>query len=156
MELIQKTEFLIGLFIAFLGLTIAFFVLRQKVGGEILDNIGPVSKVKKQISEMSRTQKKLHLLMTIFLDFPYPLVYGTFFVGLTLRGFGEIGYWWLSIPALLVVPIDLTENIIQIMALSGNESLLREKAVINPIKFFLFYTAVFISLLSFLYIQIGH
>ena len=77
----------------------------------------------------------------------FPLAYGGFFVGLTLKYFEQAGRW-LVIPAFLVIPIDICENLIQLLALTGTEDLLDIKAMLTPIKFMLFNVSATIATLS--------
>ena len=69
------------------------------------------------------------------------------FVGLTLKNFKRAGIWF-AMPALLVIPTDLCENLIQLLALTGTEDLLHIKALLTPIKFRLFKVAASISAMS--------
>ena len=77
----------------------------------------------------------------------FPLAFGGFFVGVTLKYFEQVGIW-LAIPAFLVIPTDICENLIQLLALTGTEDLLQIKAILTPIKFMLFYISATIAALS--------
>ena len=72
-------------------------------------------------------------MMTLVIDMIFPLAYGCLLAGLTLRFLGKPGKW-LAIPAVIAMFTDLFENVIQLVALRGNETLLLVKAVITPIK----------------------
>ncbi|MEO0397658.1 MAG: hypothetical protein AAF243_16975, partial [Cyanobacteria bacterium P01_A01_bin.137] len=58
---------------------------------------------------------------------------------------------WLAIPAYLAIPVDLTENVTQILALIGYQALLPIKTILTPLKFILTLgIAVPIAVVSFI------
>ena len=145
MELIKKTSVLWVLFLATVTISVGFSLWIPHLGGTILDSIAPIDEVHSLLNGMSDVQKDSHFMMTLALDMLYPFVYGGLFVGLALRFCGKVGIW-LAIPALVVVPVDLFENIIQLLAITGSEGLLSLKAILTPIKFVLFPLAGLIAL----------
>ena len=118
--------------------------------GTALDSIASIESVQALLLGMSDTQKHSHVLMTIILDMVYPFVYGLLFAGLTLKFSGKIGVW-LALPAFAVIPVDIFENIIQLMALTGSGSLLFIKTVLTPVKFVLFIISGLIAIGSLLF-----
>ena len=56
--------------------------------------------------------------------------------------------YWLAVPAALAVPVDLMENVIQLMALRGNNSLLFLKEYLTPLKFAVASTGGLIALIG--------
>ena len=153
-DFITQTSVLLTLFAIFLAISIGFQFWKPLVGGTFLDSVASVPEVQNLLVKMSSAQKDSHFLMTLLLDMLYPLVYGSLFAGLTLRVFGS-HVSWLSIPAFIVIPVDLAENVIQLIALKGNEVLLPLKAVLTPVKFALFYVAGVIALVALAYAVFG-
>ncbi len=149
-QFITRTSLLLALFVIFLAMSIGFQFWKPLVGGKYLDSVALPAEVHNLLVEMSPAEKDSHFLMTLSLDMLYPLVYGSLFAGLTLRAFGS-HVSWLSIPAFLVIPADLAENVIQLIALKGNEALLPLKAVLTPAKSALFFIAGVIALASLAY-----
>ena len=132
-----KTSTLTFLFIVFIALVACFIRFTPLAGGLLLDNLGPATESQQLLASMSYAQKTAHFRITLWLDMIFPLAYGGFFVGLTLKHFKQLGMW-LAIPAFLVIPTDICENLIQLLALTGAEDLLHIKAILTPIKFMLF------------------
>jgi len=126
-------------------LTAGFGWVMQAYGFTIIDEIAPRADVSAMIASYTDTQRTAHFWMTLGLDILYPLVYGAFFAGMALRFFGRAGPW-LAIPAMLVVPVDIAENIIQLFALSGNEAGLFAKEYLTPLKMTFFFSAILIAL----------
>ncbi len=146
---LTKTSTLTLLLLTFMALILGFSIFTEATGGIILDTIGPVSDAQALLASMSEAQKLAHFRLTLWLDMLFPLAYGGLFAGLTLRYFQTYGKW-LVLPALLVIPVDITENIIQLLALSGSESLLGVKALLTPTKFILFQLSAGLALISVL------
>ncbi len=146
---LTKTSTLTLLLLTFMALILGFSIFTEATGGIILDTIGPVSDAQALLASMSEAQKLAHFRLTLWLDMLFPLAYGGLFAGLTLRYFQTYGKW-LVLPALLVIPVDITENVIQLLALSGSESLLGVKALLTPTKFILFQLSAGLALISVL------
>ena len=53
---------------------------------------------------------------------------------------------FLAAPAFLVMPADLVENAVQVVALLRDEALLPAKAYLAPTKFLLFYAAAIVEI----------
>jgi len=144
MELIKHTPVLWALFLATAAISIGFIVWIPNLGGTILDSIAAVDEVQARLNAMSDVQKDSHFMMTLVLDMVFPLAYGGLFAGLALRFGGNAGIW-LAIPALAVIPVDLFENTIQLLALKGSDGLLSVKAILTPVKSVLFLLAGLIA-----------
>ncbi|MEM8780169.1 MAG: hypothetical protein AAGF26_15110 [Cyanobacteria bacterium P01_G01_bin.49] len=124
------------LFILTLAISLGIFFWTPRTGGSLLDFLSSVSEVQERLQQMSAAQKNSHFLLTLLLDMPFPIVYGSFLAGLVLESFGKTKKW-LLIPALLAIPVDLSENVIQLLALRGYEALLSVKAILTPTKMIL-------------------
>jgi len=99
---------------------------------------------------MSDPQKQAHTWITAVPDSLYPIAYGSFFAGatLTLSGGSKI---WTVVPAVLTMIADFCENLVQVLALNGQENLLLAKSIITPIKFTMF-IVMGITLITFILI----
>ncbi len=144
-KLLSQTVVLWALLVLTVALTVGFQLAAPLVGGVLLDEVGPAQEVQQLLATMTAEQKQAHLWITVLLDILYPLAYGGLFLGLCLRHAGKYAFW-LAVPAFLVIPIDLIENIVQVITLLGNENLLAAKALLTPSKFMLFYVAALIAL----------
>lgn len=111
----------------------------------LIDEMWNPDEIAAHISALSEQQKRAHIWTTATLDVLYPIVYGCFFVGMSWRFFGRPGRW-LAVPGIATVPFDLTEGVIQIMALSGRYDVIVHKAWATPWKLGLFITASVITL----------
>ena len=136
-----------ALFFATLIITFTIGLVIPNVSGTFIDMVSDPKVVSSLIARMSEEQKQTHFWATLLLDTAYPLAYGGFFAGMTLRYFGQRGKW-LSLPALSAVLVDLVENTIQMLALRGNEDMLWIKAFLTPVKFSLSLVAGLIALVA--------
>ena len=146
-DYMTKTSTLTLLFVVFVALVGCFIMFTPLAGGILLDNLGSATDSQQLLASMSYAQKIAHFRITLWLDMIFPLAYGGLFVGLTLKNFKQVGMW-LAIPAFLVIPTDICENLIQLLALTGTEDLLHIKAILTPIKFMLFYVSGSIAAIS--------
>lgn len=133
--------------LVFLALTLGFGVWIQNYDLQILDEISDVDHIRSLLAAMTPEQKSAHWWMTLLLDYVYPIAYAGFFAGLTLRFLGEAGIW-LIIPAAICAPADMIENTVQLMLLSGDESLIGVKRIITPIKLVTFLAAAMLALIA--------
>lgn len=129
---------LFGLFIL---QTIGFVVIMAVWDFEVIDEMSDPEKVRSHIAELSALQKSVHAWTTATLDVAYPLTYGPLFAGLALRAFKPIS----ALPAIAVIPTDLAEGIVQVMALTGHGDLVWLKAYLTPTKLALFLIAMVIA-----------
>lgn len=146
-KFLTKTEMLWASFISTILLTLLFGVIMRVWDFTIIDEMYDPAQVVAHIDAMTPTQSTVHAWMTGTLDVAYPLVYGAFFVGMALRFFGRFGPW-LAIPGVAVVPVDLTEGVVQILLLNGHDSVAWLKAYITPLKLGLWFAALFIALVA--------
>ncbi|PCJ22941.1 MAG: hypothetical protein COA96_12995 [SAR86 cluster bacterium] len=149
-KLVTQTLNLWILFVLTAALMAGFAYWSPSIGGTGLDSVGPVSDVQALLASMTSEQKQSHFWMTLLLDMLFPLAYGGLFAGLALKHARRYGVL-LAIPAIIVIPVDIVENIIQLLALKGSTGLLTLKSLLTPTKFFLFYTAAVIALGSLIF-----
>lgn len=133
-------------FIIFMLLNVGFFFWIPYVGGVILDESWGEG-MQHIYDGMTPVQRRSHGWMTLILDMPYPLAYGVWYAGLALKAFPKLG-WWIALPALLTIPIDLTENTTQVLALLGGVDVLSLKDIVTPLKLLFFISASLIALAS--------
>ncbi len=136
--------------LAFAALTIAFGIWIQRYDLHIIDEISDPDQIRAVVAAMSPEQMAAHWWMTLCLDYFYPLAYGAFFAGLALRYFGAAGIW-LAVPSMIVVPADIIENTVQLLILSGDQSLIGVKVIATPIKLVSFIVAAIIALIALIY-----
>lgn len=138
------------LFALSLALAAGFVIWIPSVGGVALDSVASVADAQSLLASMTAIQRNSHFWMTSLLDMLFPLAYGGLFCGLALKYAGRYGPV-LALPALIVIPVDILENIIQLISLRGQTSLLDLKALLTPIKFSLFYAALLIAVASLIF-----
>ena len=126
-------------------ITLSFPVVVRFWDLTLIDAVSSPDHVREILAGMTAEQKGAHAWITGTLDVAYPFAYGGLFAGVALRFFPRYGYY-LSIPALLAIPVDLTEGVVQILALTETTDWLSIKAFVTPIKMILFLTAVVIAL----------
>jgi len=147
--LITRNSVLYLLFFFTVVLMAGFVLWTPSVGGVGLDGISSVAEIESLLAGMSESEKDSHFWMTLLLDMLFPLAYGGLFAGICLKHAGRYARY-LVLPALVVIPVDMLENIIQLLALKDNVSFLELKALLTPTKFFLFYVAAAIASASLL------
>ena len=145
LSLLRDSKTIWILLAATVALAIGFQLATPLTGAALLDSSAALEDSQVLLQAMSAEQKRAHLWITVLLDVPFPFAYGGLFLGLCLRHGGKYALW-LAAPAFLVIPVDLIENTVQVIALLGNESLLPTKEVLTPTKFTLVYTAAVIAL----------
>ena len=132
------------LFALFIVQSIGFVVIMAVWDFEVIDEISDPEKVRHHIAEMSALQKSVHAWTTATLDVAYPLTYGPLFAGLALRAFKPV----FALPAIAVIPTDLAEGFVQVMALTGGSDLVWLKAYLTPLKLVFFLIAIVIALVA--------
>ena len=133
---LTRTPTLYGLLCVTIAMTLAFTPLAQHFGLTLLDGISSPQLARETIAAFTADQRIAHAWITATLDVAYPLAYGLLFAGCTLRFFPNAGKY-LALPPLLVIPIDLFEGLIQILALLEISDWLALKAVVTPLKLIL-------------------
>ena len=141
---LTKTSTLWGLFAATLLITVAFALLRDYLGISFIDGIASPELTREAISSFTAEQRTQHAWITATLDVAYPLAYGLFFAGSAMCFFPRQARW-LALPGLLAIPIDLLEGVIQVLALVEIVDWLALKAVLTPLKMYLFLAGLAIT-----------
>jgi len=144
MTFITRTPVLWALFVLMLLCIFAFQHFTPAVGGQFLDMLDEPLAIRETFGAMTPEQKSVHFWVTVLVDTAFPLSFGLLFAGLALRFFGEWGVP-AAIPAFAVLIVDLTENTVQALALSGVADALDAKAWVTPLKMGLFYIAALIA-----------
>lgn len=124
-----------------------FGLLQPHVGGVYLDTLADPEAARALLAALSPAQRAAHFQVTLFLDSLFPASFGLLCAGLALRlpaPWSRYG----SMPAIMAILLDLAENGIQLLALSGSADLLAAKAWVTPGKFFLFALALAIGGIS--------
>ncbi len=118
-------------------LTVLFQVVASHWQLSLLDAISDPTEARQVLAGMSPEQKSIHAWITATLDVAYPLAYGALFIGAAYQFFPERAVW-LARPTYVLVPIDLIEGVIQVVALIGAADWMDAKAIVTPIKTLLF------------------
>lgn len=125
---------LIILFVVMLLIGAGFYFVMQAIDGPLLDMIASGEAAMVRLNGMDVYQRTAHFRATVTLDVAYPLVYGMFFIGLLSR-LAWRWRWVLIWVPLVAVLADLSENLLQAMALSGSApEILHAKDVVTPLK----------------------
>ncbi|MEZ5549672.1 MAG: hypothetical protein R3E82_02155 [Pseudomonadales bacterium] len=154
---ITNTRNLWWLFFATLLLTASFVVCSSLWNLTLLDGVSSPVEVRRILAGMSPEQIRAHIWITATLDVAYPLAYGGLFAGAALSGFATCGRY-LALPALLAIPVDLLEGVVQVLALTDSGDLIDTKAYITPLKTALFLSGLVIALaawMKWLIVRIG-
>ena len=130
------------LFALFVLETIGFGLIMRHWDFTVIDEMSDPEQVRAHIAAMSDLQRGVHAWTTATLDVAYPLTYGPLFAGIALSRFRPI----FAVPAIAVIPTDLAEGVVQVMALLGEDQLVGWKAVLTPLKLGLFLLAIIIAL----------
>jgi len=102
-------------------------------GLALLDGISDPDTARALLRELTPQQNQGHLWFTTTLDVILPFAAAGLFASAALNFFGKYGLY-LALPPLLSVPLDLTEGIIQVLALTNTADFLAIKAYTTPIK----------------------
>ena len=132
-------------FVATILCTVAFQVLVHQFDLALLDALSDSTEIQAAIAGMSEQQRLIHAWMTGTLDVAYPIVYGSFFIGSAYTFFPSKGFL-LSLPALICIPVDLIEGVIQILALVGFADWTQLKELLTPLKKLLFVTSSLLTI----------
>lgn len=129
------------LFAATLAITASFPFVSEYWQLTLLDGISSPPDARAVVAEMTSQQKSAHAWITATLDVAYPIAYGGLFAGTALRFFGRSGRY-AAIPAFAVVPTDLAEGVVQVLALTDTVDWLGAKALLTPLKMLLFFSGM--------------
>ncbi len=146
-NIIARTPVLWALFGIAVLCAAGFSVFQPSVGGQYLDMLSDPVRVRAALAEMTPEQRSAHFWVTVLIDTAFPLGFGLLFAGLGWRFFGRFGAW-AALPGLAVLVVDLTENTLQALALSGTADVLDAKAWVTPLKMNLFWLAAVIGLIA--------
>ena len=145
LEFISRLPVILFSFLAMIIIGASFGYFQRFVGGDLLDLISSGQDALTRLSEMSLSQKQAHTWITLIPDSLYPIAYGSFFAGGTLKLAGGLKRW-VVLPAMVTIIADFCENIVQILSLNGFESLIVAKSILTPLKF----SAVAMTVIFFL------
>ena len=146
-DFLKRTPVIWTLFVLQILIGLGFGVFNGAVGGTYLDTITTDTGARALMDGMTAAQRSAHFWVTVLLDTAYPLAYGGFFAGMALRFFGRFGKI-AAFPAFATIIVDLTENTVQALALSGAADVLAAKDWLTPLKFLFFMIAAAIALVA--------
>ena len=147
MTFLARTPVIWGSLVLSILVGAGFGLFHGAVGGVYLDTLASGAACRDVINAMTDGERTAHFWVTVLLDTAYPLTYGAFFAGMALRFLGRFGRV-AALPAFAVAIVDLTENMVQALALSGAADALGSKAWLTPLKFGLFGLAALIALVA--------
>ncbi len=124
-------------FVATILITAAFPMAASIWGISFIDGLSDPAAVRDAIAAMTPEQRVAHAWLTATLDVAYPLAYGALFAGSACAFFARYGRL-MALLLLVVVPIDLLEGVVQVLALTDTADLIDTKAVLTPLKTALF------------------
>ena len=140
-----RTPVLLGLLGLTLVIMLSFRPVQAQLDGVLLDFIWTGSAAQDRLAQLDAGQRAAHFRATVLNDTAYPLAYGGLLAGIALRFGRGLGPKLALVPAAVAV-LDLLENTVQALALSGTADLLAAKSVLTPLKFGLFGVAALIAL----------
>lgn len=146
-DILKQTTTLWILFLLTIGMTAAFGLIMYIWDFGVIDEMYHADEILAHIGAMTPTQRSVHSWMTATLDVAYPFAYGGLFVGVALRFFGRFGPW-LALPSLAVIPVDLTEGVIQVLLLNGYEHVVGLKEIVTPLKLALYLPGLALTLIA--------
>ncbi len=132
-------------FILVVVMTVVFQIISGQYNLVLLDSLSDPTEVRNMLANMTEQQRSVHVWVTSTLDVAYPIAYGIFFAGSAYKFFPVYGKY-LALPALICVPVDIIEGLIQVLALTSGIDWVQAKAILTPLKFALVLTALFITL----------
>jgi hypothetical protein len=147
MSLITRTPVLWTLFGLMIASFIGFGLMAPAVGGKFLDMVSAPEDTRAVFDAMTVSERQAHFWVTVLLDTVFPLSFGLLFAGMAWRFFGKWGPL-AAIPGFAVLIVDLTENTLEAITLSGAAYVLEPKAWVTPLKMYLFYAAAVIALVA--------
>ena len=149
LNFLSNTKIIILCLIVMIIIGMTFSFAPRLVGGELLDMQMNAADASARLSEMSSWHKSNHIWITLLVDSLYPLAYGGFLAGIAAR-LAKPWRKFAVIPAFATIIIDFAENLVQVAALSGTESILVLKDILTPMKFSCFSLAAILALILLL------
>ena len=146
--LLTRASTLWCLGIATVLLSLSFAPAAAQFDLVLLDGISSPAIARETLASFSTEQRVAHAWITATMDVVYPLVYGPLFAGVTLLFFPKRR--WLALPGLLVIPVDLFEGLVQVLALLEVSDWLGAKALVTPLKLLLFACGLITALAAWL------
>ena len=137
LERLARTRSLWTAFFCTLVLSPAFPLAASVWEITLLDRLSDPAEVRQAIAAMTAEQRVIHAWITATLDVAYPLAYGALFIG-SACAFYPRGGRYLALAIAPVVPFDLLEGVVQVLALTHVADFVGAKAVLTPLKFALF------------------
>ena len=137
MKKLAETPILWISFIATLVITVLFQIVVGQTGITLLDTIFDPEQSRAAVAAMSESQRVVHAWTTATLDVAYPAAYGAWFVGSAYKFFPKVA----GVIAGLIyalVGIDLSEGVVQVLALVDITDWLDSKALLTSAKYALF------------------
>ena len=153
-RILAQTRSLWIAFICTIVMTMLFPVASSIWGISFIDAISDPSAVRLAIADMTPDQRVVHAWITATLDVAYPLAYGALFAGSAYAFFERFGRY-LAIGLLVVVPTDLLEGVVQVLALTETADLIDAKVVLTPLKTVLFLLGLACTLLGWVLWVVG-
>jgi hypothetical protein len=145
-QFLVKKSTLLWLLIISIILAIIIYAIAQIWRISLLDCAITSSQVQAVINDLNDQQIIIHAWVSSTLDIIFPIVYGLFFIGCSLKAFP--GRRYLIMPGILASSADIFEGIVQSLFLFDVINLLVLKVILTPIKFTFFLTGASISLLG--------
>ena len=136
-------------FISTILLTVAFQVAVPMWDLILLDAISDPAQARDAIASMNPDQHVIHAWITATLDVAYPVAYGALFIGSAHKFFATAG-WLLALPVYVLVPTDLIEGVVQVLALVGTADFLDAKAYLTPLKSGLFILGLLVTMIGWI------
>ena len=146
-DLLSNTRNLYYCLAAIVAVFVVSAFVQNQWGIALLDEISSPEAARTLIASFDETQKNVHAWFTGTADVILPFALGGLLAGIALRSFPTYG-WYLALPSLLAIAVDLFEGVIQIMALCGGADLIDLKAFITPLKTNLYIVGLAIALLA--------
>ena len=131
-------------FVLTILMTLAFQYLAGIWSLALLDAMSDPATVRQTIAGMTDEQRLAHAWITGTLDVAYPLIYAALFAGSAVKFFPTWGSRVAPVFGALVV-IDLAEGLVQILALTTAVDWVGAKALLTPVKTWLFLAGIFLT-----------
>ena len=132
---LTRLQMIVLLLIATVVIAMSFGPVPAIVGPPLLDFIFNGEAARARLAELSTYQRQVHLYGTLINDTLFPLAYSGLLAGVAGRFASLRWRGWVMLPALAACVLDLCENAVQVLALSGTVDLLDLKTVLTPLKF---------------------
>ena len=132
--MLAHPRILIAMTILVVILTYGFSYFNRLVGDTYLDTLASSDKVQKTIRLMSPAQRRAHFWITATLDTIYPIAYGGLLIGFAMCMAGRYKRWAI-IATFITIVADFLENVVQMLALKGNTTVIAAKALLTPVKY---------------------